>query len=182
MFEGCWVGVECTWWCHQMETFSVLLAICAGNSSVTGQLPAQRLVTLWCFLWSALDKRPSKQWWGWWFETPSRPLWRHCNEERSFGTRFLGTRLTACVCSWSVFAVRLQCIIFFMYVYLWTLHIYANNVSGDLDKRVWIPESSEIIRKSCQCHSYQISGETIWHKGDSKCPRLTESRRDRAVE
>ena len=27
-----------------------------------------------------LKKRSSKQSWGWWFETPSRPLWRHCNE------------------------------------------------------------------------------------------------------
>ena len=27
-----------------------------------------------------LNKRLSKQWWGWWFETPSRPLWRHCND------------------------------------------------------------------------------------------------------
>ena len=34
---------------------------------------------LWCFLWSGLNKRWSKQSWGWWFETPSRPLWRHCN-------------------------------------------------------------------------------------------------------
>ena len=34
---------------------------------------------LLCFLWSALNKLSSKQWWGWWFETPSRPLWRHCN-------------------------------------------------------------------------------------------------------
>ena len=25
-----------------------------------------------------LNKRLSKQWWGWWFETPSRSLWRHC--------------------------------------------------------------------------------------------------------
>ena len=25
------------------------------------------------------NKRLSKQWWGWWFETPSSPLWRHCN-------------------------------------------------------------------------------------------------------
>ena len=24
-----------------------------------------------------LNKRLSKQSWGWWFETPSRPLWRH---------------------------------------------------------------------------------------------------------
>ena len=25
------------------------------------------------------NKRLSKQWWGWWFETPSCPLWRHRN-------------------------------------------------------------------------------------------------------
>ena len=34
----CWVlGV--TWWRHQMETYSALLALCAGNSSVTGDSP-----------------------------------------------------------------------------------------------------------------------------------------------
>ena len=27
-----------------------------------------------------LNKRFSKQSWGWWFEMPSYPLWRHCNE------------------------------------------------------------------------------------------------------
>ena len=27
----------------------------------------------------ALNKQLSKQSWGWWFETPSRLLWRHCN-------------------------------------------------------------------------------------------------------
>ena len=26
-----------------------------------------------------LNKRLSKQSWGWWLETPSRSLWRHCN-------------------------------------------------------------------------------------------------------
>ena len=30
---------------HQMETLSALLAICAGNSPVTGEFPAQRPVT-----------------------------------------------------------------------------------------------------------------------------------------
>ena len=30
---------------HQMETFSALLAICAGNSPVPGEFPAQRPVT-----------------------------------------------------------------------------------------------------------------------------------------
>ena len=33
------------WWRHQMETFSALLAICAGNSPVTGEFHAQRPVT-----------------------------------------------------------------------------------------------------------------------------------------
>ena len=27
-----------------------------------------------------LNKRLSKQWWGWWFDTLSRPLWRHHND------------------------------------------------------------------------------------------------------
>ena len=34
-----------TWWRHQMETFSALLAICAGNSPVLGEFPAQKPVT-----------------------------------------------------------------------------------------------------------------------------------------
>ena len=33
------------WWRHQMETFSALLAICAGNSPASGEFPAQRPVT-----------------------------------------------------------------------------------------------------------------------------------------
>ena len=69
------------WWRHQMETFSALLAICAGNSPVPGEFPAQRPVTPSfdvCFD-LRLNKRLSKQSWGWWFETQSRPLWRHSN-------------------------------------------------------------------------------------------------------
>ena len=74
------------WWLHQMETFSTLLAICAGNSPVTGEFPAQKAsdAELWYFLRFALNKRLSKQLWGWWFETPSCPLWRHCNGRYSF--------------------------------------------------------------------------------------------------
>ena len=70
------------WWRHQMETFSALLALCAGNSPVTGEFPSQRPVT-WSFN-ILFDLGPnislSKQLWGWWFETPSRSLWRHCND------------------------------------------------------------------------------------------------------
>ena len=69
------------WWRHQMQTFSALLAIYARNSPVTGEFPAQRPVThsFNVFFDLRLNKRLNKQSWGWWFETPSRPLWRHCN-------------------------------------------------------------------------------------------------------
>ena len=69
------------WWRHQMEILSALLAICAGNSPVPSKFPAQRVVTrsFDVFFDLRLNKRLSKQSWGWWFETPSRPLWRHRN-------------------------------------------------------------------------------------------------------
>ena len=69
------------WWRHQMETFSALLAICAGNSPVPGEFPAQRPVTRssHVFFDLCLNKPLNKQSWGWWFETLSRPLWRQCN-------------------------------------------------------------------------------------------------------
>ena len=72
-----------SWRRHQMETFSALLAIYAGNSPVPDHVPAQRPVT-WSFdvfFDLRLNKRLSKQSWGWWFETLMRPLWRHCNAD-----------------------------------------------------------------------------------------------------
>ena len=38
-------GHTVTWWRHQMETFSALLAFCAGNSPVTGEFFSQRPMT-----------------------------------------------------------------------------------------------------------------------------------------
>ena len=68
-------------WRHQMEIFSALLASCVGNSPVPGEFPTQRPVTRSFDVFFDLrpNKRLSKQCWGWWFETPSSPLWRHCN-------------------------------------------------------------------------------------------------------
>ena len=62
--------------------FSAKLALCAGNSPVSGEFPSQRPVTrsFDVFFDLRLNKQLSKQSWGWWFETPSRPLWRQCNE------------------------------------------------------------------------------------------------------
>ena len=46
-----------------------------------GEFPAQRPVTrsFDVYFDLRLNKRLSKQSWGWWFETQSCPLWRHCN-------------------------------------------------------------------------------------------------------
>ena len=81
------------WWRHQMEIFSALLAICEGNSPVTGEFPKLRPVTRSFDVYFDLrpNERLSKQWWGWWFETPSRSLWRHRNASQKF---FSGEWLT----------------------------------------------------------------------------------------
>ena len=53
-----------------------------GEFTGPGEFPAQRPVTRSfdvCFDLS-LNKRLNKQSRDWWFETQSRPLWRHCND------------------------------------------------------------------------------------------------------
>ena len=64
-----------------METFSALLALSAGNSPVSVGFPAQRpeARSFDVFFDLCVIKQLSKHSRGWWFETLSRPLWRHCN-------------------------------------------------------------------------------------------------------
>ena len=66
-----------------MEIFAAILAIRAGHSPVSGEFPAQRPVTrsFDVFFDLRLNERLSKHSWGWWLETPSRPLWRPSKEE-----------------------------------------------------------------------------------------------------
>ena len=61
--------------------FSALLALCAGNSPVTGEFPSQRPVTRSIGVFSdlRLNKRLSKQSGHRWSETPSCSLWHHSN-------------------------------------------------------------------------------------------------------
>ena len=68
-----------------MEIFSALLAICAENSPLISEFPTKMPVTrsFNVFFDLHLKKRFSKQSWGWWFEMPSCPLWRHSNEHRN---------------------------------------------------------------------------------------------------
>ena len=79
---------QSSWRRHQMQTFSVLLAFCAGNSPVTGEFPTQRPVTrsFDIFFDLHLNQQLGKQWRLRWFETISRSVWRLCdaNLSRSF--------------------------------------------------------------------------------------------------
>ena len=85
--EGRFSKCPCTRWRHLMETFSALLALCAGNSVVTGEFPTHRRVTRSSDVFFDMhqNKRLSKQSWGWRFETPSCSFWRHCNGSVGFG-------------------------------------------------------------------------------------------------
>ena len=47
------------WWSHQMETFTALLALCVGNSPVTGEFLSQRPVTGSCDVFFDLAWRNS---------------------------------------------------------------------------------------------------------------------------
>ena len=80
-FRNCWDKHRRlqTWWRHQMETFSMLLALCEGNPPVTGAFPSQRPVawSFHVFFDLRLNKRLSKQTIRRSFETPSCPLWCH---------------------------------------------------------------------------------------------------------
>ena len=98
-----------TWWRHQMETYSALLALCARNSPVTGEFPSQRPVTRSFddFFDQLLNKQLSEKTRRRWFETLKRSLWRHCVEPSRYTQQVEGsmdlliavTFLTCYVCS-----------------------------------------------------------------------------------
>ena len=57
--RGCEMRITpLSWWRHQMEPLSALLALCVGNSPVTCEFPSQKAsdTELWCFLWSASER------------------------------------------------------------------------------------------------------------------------------
>ena len=87
-----WEYVCCSIW-HppkrilNSKSLEIMMTSSNGNifrvtgHSVPGEFPAQRPVTrsFDVFFDMSLNKRLSKQSWGWWFETLPCPLWRHHN-------------------------------------------------------------------------------------------------------
>ena len=117
-----WTKPFLSWWRYAMETFSALLALFVGNSPVTSEFPSQRPVTrsFDVFFDLRLNKRLSKQSWGWWFETPSRPLWRHRNDHST-------------VCRRNKASVYMDtCYFAFVILYLSTVYSMYHNSRGRL--------------------------------------------------
>ena len=71
-----------SWWLHQMETFSALLAISCREFTGCRWIPFTKASNEepCCFFDLRLNKRLSKQSRHRWFETPSCSLWRHFND------------------------------------------------------------------------------------------------------
>ena len=69
---------------------------------VTGEFPSQRPVTRsFDVLFDLrLNKRMSKQSTRWWFETPSCPLWRHCNVKSIETKKCLFDEIFIAGCNW----------------------------------------------------------------------------------
>ena len=82
LFASCWWGQNrlLMMTSSNGNIFRVTGPLC-GEFTGPGEFPAQRPVTLSfdVFFDLRLNKRLSKQPWGWWFETLSWSLWRHRN-------------------------------------------------------------------------------------------------------
>ena len=84
IFHALWAMAKLKLWTMMTSSngniFRVTGPLC-GEFTGPREFPTQRPVTrsFDVFLDLRLNKRLSKQPWGWWFETPPRPLWRQCN-------------------------------------------------------------------------------------------------------
>ena len=87
-----------SWWRHQMETFSALLALCGGR-------PVTRNFDIFFDL--RLNKQFSKQSRPRWFETPLHSLWRHCNVQYHAQWLSLSTSCdySECVYTWNTLII-----------------------------------------------------------------------------
>ena len=111
-----------------METFSALLAICAGNSPVPGEFPTQRPVrrSFDVFFDLRLNLRLSEQWWGWWFETLSLPLWRHryvCGGDSCIPYHIYIYDMRTGILYWFIY-----CVIFVLVGFKWFLNPYFSGL------------------------------------------------------
>ena len=105
-----------SWWHHQMETISALLTDLWCREFTSHQwIPLTKPVmrSFDAFFDLCLNKRLSKQSWGWWFETPSCSLWRYCNDMENWpwqGNRIWNTDTEKASKRFSIYSCFSSCI------------------------------------------------------------------------
>ena len=153
-----------TWWTSSNGTFSALLAICAGNSPVTSEVPSQRPVTqsIDVFFDLCLYKRLSKQSRSWWLETPLRSLWRNCYERTisyTIGIVFF------CNTSWHWIVWRVAC--------------FTHVTSASTTISIWVcPLKHDMVvmavAQSCMYHPPFVNSSTYAKYGFLKAVKGTD--------
>ena len=133
-----------SWWRHQIETFSALLAICEGNSPVTKASDAE------LFFYLRLNKQLSKQSWGWWFETPSRSLWRQRNvHERQLDSPVVESHIFNWTCLGpndllTCFRKNLV-----SYIFIQPQHVKKSTIYPVVWEQVWLPGLQKSVFALC---------------------------------
>ena len=114
---------------------------------------------LWYFFDLRLNKRLSKQSWGWWFEMLSCPLWRQCNVDMTYRARHLGRHWCRLI-TWTNYN----------YFPIWPSGKHVNNMSINT-KIVAIP-FYKIRWKYIQKYGYFVNIQDFVHDNRISCARL----------
>ena len=136
------MNIALSWRHHQVGTFSALLALCAGNLRVTDEFPSQRPVMRGFdgFFDLCQNTRLNNKSRRRWFETMSRSLWRHCNDDESV---MCITTLQHHLSVWVHWVWNIQHM-------LWTKYIYHQG-----------PSVQEL--KVTGCEWYRMLWNSWWH-------------------
>ena len=167
-----------------METFSRLLAFCAGNTPFNDEFPSQRPVTrsFDVFYHGCLNKRLSKQSWGWWSEMPSRSLWRHCNV---VGLYLVAWPLIGCLSSvsWQRFTKRRYCFHSPDLTILWMIMMFSEGHSSVVTYAM--PNKKRMLISGCQICAWQLLSidinDSVWTPKLSLSLTLPNSSRKRLI-
>ena len=129
----------------------------AENSPVPGEFPLQRPVTrsFDVFVDLRLNNRLSKQSWGWWFETLSRQLWRHCNE---YAPNLMW-------CLWFYYKSYIESSIWRPFTIISPFYIINSQVIlKDMDESIWYTTTIKHLERNvctflydCELRKYLVS-------------------------
>ena len=80
-YDGCVIITGCSWWRHQMRTFSASLVLCERKATGHRWIPLTKVIDaeFWCFLWCEPEQilEQTVEMLVIWDVIAS--LWRHCN-------------------------------------------------------------------------------------------------------